>query len=192
MNSPIGQNIPRADGKDKVTGAAVYTGDMKPPGMLYGKVLRSPLPHARIRRIDSRNAETIPGVLAVLTRENLRVAAPLHGAYVKDQPVVALEKARYAGDVVAAVAATTERIADDALEAIEVDYEELPAVLTVEDALREDAPLVHETLEGRKESDYGRGATQVVHEQEIGNQLHLLGHEHRRKHQQEQRTLPRQ
>ena len=95
MNSPIGQNIPRADGKDKVTGAAVYTGDMKPPGMLYGKVLRSPLPHARIRRIDSRRAEAISGVMAVLTRENLRVASPLHGAYVKDQPVVALEKARY-------------------------------------------------------------------------------------------------
>ena len=87
MNSPIGQNVPREDGKDKVTGSAVYTGDMKPPGMLYGKVLRSPLPHARIRRIDARKAESIPGVLAVLTRENLQVASSNYGAYVKDQTV---------------------------------------------------------------------------------------------------------
>jgi CO/xanthine dehydrogenase Mo-binding subunit len=164
MKSPIGQNVPRADGKDKVTGAAVYTGDMKLPGMLYGKVLRSPLPHARIRRIDSRKAEAISGVLAVLTRENLRVAAPLHGAYVKDQPVVALEKARYAGDVVAAVAAADERTAEEALKAIEVDYEELPAVLTVDEALREGAPLVHERLEGRKQPEYGKGASHIVHE----------------------------
>jgi CO/xanthine dehydrogenase Mo-binding subunit len=165
LKSPIGQSVPRADGKDKVTGAAVYTGDMKLPGMLYGKVLRSPLPHAKIRRIDSRKAEAIAGVLAVLTRENLRAAAPLHGAYVKDQPVIALEKARYAGDVVAAVAAADERIAEEALRAIEVDYEELPAVLTVDEALREGAPLVHESLEGRKQSEYGKGASAVVHEQ---------------------------
>ncbi|HEY2986548.1 MAG TPA: xanthine dehydrogenase family protein molybdopterin-binding subunit [Candidatus Binatia bacterium] len=164
MTSPIGQNVPRADGKDKVTGAAVYTGDMKLPGMLYGKVLRSPLPHAIIRHIDSAKAEAIPGVLAVLTRENLRVAAPLHGAYVKDQAVVALEKVRYAGDIVAAVAATEERIALEALKAIEVDYEELPAVMTVDEALAEGAPLVHERLEGRKQADYGTGATQVDHD----------------------------
>jgi CO/xanthine dehydrogenase Mo-binding subunit len=164
LNSLIGQNVPRADGKDKVTGAAVYTGDMKPSGMLYGKVLRSPLPHAKIRRIDSRKAESIPGVLAVLTRENLQVASPLHGAYVKDQPVVALEKVRYAGDVVAAVAATEERIAGEALKAIEVEYEELPAVLTVDEALAEGAPLVHERLEGRKQADYGTGASQIDHE----------------------------
>jgi CO/xanthine dehydrogenase Mo-binding subunit len=137
---------------------------MKPPGMLYGKVLRSPLPHAKIRRIDSRKAESIPGVQAVLTRENLNVASPLHGAYVKDQPVVALDKVRYAGDIVAAVTATDERIAQEALKAIEVDYEELPAVLTMDEALAEGAPLVHERLEGRKEADYGTGASHVVHE----------------------------
>jgi CO/xanthine dehydrogenase Mo-binding subunit len=164
VTSPIGQSVPRADGKDKVTGAAVYTGDMKPPGMLYGKVLRSPVPHARIRRIDGRRAESIPGVLAVLTRENLQVASPLHGAYVKDQPVVALEKVRYAGDIVAAVAATSERIAEGALRAIEVDYEELPAVLNVDEALAEGAPLVHESLEGKKQAEYGRGGSHVEHE----------------------------
>ncbi|OGQ82191.1 MAG: hypothetical protein A3F90_10130 [Deltaproteobacteria bacterium RIFCSPLOWO2_12_FULL_60_19] len=164
MQSPIGQSIERIDGRDKVTGAGVYAGDMKLPGMAYAKVLRSPLPHARIRRIDARKAEALPGVFAVLTRDSLKVAAPLYGAYVKDQPVVALEKVRYVGDIVAAVAATSEEIAREALEAIEVDYEELSAVWTVDEALREGAPLVHERLEGRKEPDFGRGATHIVHD----------------------------
>jgi CO/xanthine dehydrogenase Mo-binding subunit len=164
LNSPIGQSVPRADGRDKVTGTAVYTGDMKLAGLLCGKVLRSPLPHAKIRRIDSAKAGAIPGVLAVLTRENLQVASPLHGAYVKDQPVVALDKVRYAGDIVAAVAATEERIAAQALKAIEVEYDELTAVLTMDEALREGAPLVHESLEGRKQPEYGKGASHVVHE----------------------------
>ncbi len=160
----IGQNLRRIDGRDKVTGRAIYTGDMKLPGMAYGKILRSPLPHAKIRRIDSRAAESLPGVLAVLTRENLQVAFPYHGPYVKDQPVLALDKVRYAGDIVAAVAATEERIAEEALKKIEVDYEELPAITTVEEALKEGAPLVHEQLQGRKEPDYGRGATHFIHE----------------------------
>lgn len=164
MRSTIGQNLHRIDGREKVTGKAVYTGDIKLPGMAYGKVLRSPLPHARIRHIDFRRAGSLPGVLAVLTRENLQVAFPYHGAYVKDQPIVALEKARYVGDIVAAVAATEERIAEEALKRIEIDYEELPAVLTVEEALKEGAPLVHEELQGRKEPDYGSGATHFIHE----------------------------
>ncbi|MBI2349370.1 MAG: xanthine dehydrogenase family protein, partial [Deltaproteobacteria bacterium] len=95
---------------------------------------------------------------------NLHVAFPYHGSYVKDQPILALDKVRYAGDMVAAVAATEERIALEALGRIEVEYEELPAVTTVEEALKEDAPLVHEKLEGRKQPDYGRGATQISHE----------------------------
>lgn len=162
--SSIGKSIPRADGRDKVTGAAVYAGDMKPPGMLYGKVLRSPLPHAKIRSIDARKAEAMPGVRAVLTRDNLDVAAAFYGAYVKDQPVLALDKARYAGDVVAAVAATDERSAEAAAKAIVVDYEELPAVTTVDEALADGAALVHERLEGRKSPDFGAGASHIVHE----------------------------
>lgn len=164
MGSAIGQNLRRVDAQEKVTGTAVYAGDLKPPGMAYGKVLRSPVPHARIRRIDPRTAESIPGVLAVLTRENLKVAFPHHGSYVKDQPVVALDKVRYAGDIVAAVAATEERIAAEALKTIAVDYEELPALLSVEEALKEGAPLVHETLGGPSKPDYGKGASNVVHE----------------------------
>ena len=165
MSSPIGQNIPRADGRDKVTGAGIYAGDLKLPGMLYGKVLRSPFAHARVKRIDSRKAEAMPGVYAVLTRENLNVAEKLYGPYVKDQPVVALDKVRYAGDVVAAVAAVDERAATAALSAFDIEYEELPLVATIDDALREGAPLVHETQEGRKSPDFGTGASHIVHEQ---------------------------
>src|SRR5258706_3858131 len=128
--SAIGKSIPRADGRDKVTGAAVYAGDMKPPGMLYGKVLRSPLPHAKIRSIDARRAESMPGVRAVLTRESLQVAAALYGAYVKDQPVVAHDKVRYAGDVVAAGAGTDERRGGAPGKGIEDEYEEPPAAST--------------------------------------------------------------
>jgi len=165
LSSPIGQNIPRADGRDKVTGAGIYAGDLKLPGMLYGKVLRSPFAHARVKRIDSRKAEAMPGVYAVLTRENLNVAEKLYGPYVKDQPVVALDKVRYAGDVVAAVAAVDERAATAALSAFDIEYEELSLVATIDDALREGAPLVHETQEGRKSPDFGTGASHIVHEQ---------------------------
>ena len=164
MGSPIGQNIPRADGRDKVTGTGLYTGDLKLPGMLYGKVLRSPFAHAKIKRIDSRKAEAMPGVFAVLTRENLNVAEKLYGPYVKDQPVVALDKVRYAGDVVAAVAALDERAATAALAGFDIEYEELPVVAGIDDALREGAPLVHETQEGRKSPDFGAGASHIVHE----------------------------
>jgi CO/xanthine dehydrogenase Mo-binding subunit len=164
LSSPVGQNIPRADGRDKVTGAGLYAGDLKLPGMLYGKVLRSPFAHAKIKRIDSGKAEAMPGVLAVLTRENLNVAERSYGPYVKDQGIVALDKVRYAGDVVAAVAAVDERTATAALKEIEVDYDELPAAVTIDDAIREGAPLVHERQEGRKTSEFGAGASEIVHE----------------------------
>lgn len=164
MSSPIGQNIPRADGRDKVTGAGIYTGDMRLPGMLYGKVLRSPFAHATVRRIDASRAAAMPGVLAVLTRENLNVAERTYGPYVKDQPIVALDKVRYAGDIVAALAAVDERTAVAALKEIDVEYDELPAVTTVEDAMREGAALVHELQEGRKSSEFGAGASHILHE----------------------------
>ena len=164
MTTAIGQSIPRIDGRDKVTGAAIYAGDLSLPGMLCGKVLRSPLPHATIRHIATRRAETMAGVFAVLTRDNLNVIETHFGPYVKDQPVVALDKVRYAGDIVAAVAAIDERTAAAALKEIEIEYDELPAVVTIDEALREGAPLVHERLEGRKAPDFGTGASQVVHD----------------------------
>ncbi len=164
MKPVIGQNIHRVDGEEKVTGKAIYTGDLKFPGLVHGKMLRSPLAHARIQRIDSRQAESIPGVLAVLTRDNCHLTNPYLGAMIKDQPIVALEKVRYAGDIVAAVVTTEEEIAEEALKKIEVDYEELPTVLTIEEALREDAPLIHEKLQRTKIPQYGRGATYHLHE----------------------------
>src|SRR5215470_7099248 len=162
--SAIGKSIPRIDGRDKVTGAGLYAGDLKLPGMLCGKVLRSPLAHAKIRRIDARRAEAMAGVFAVLTRENLRVAETHYGPYAKDQPVVAIDKVRYAGDVVAAVAAADERTAAAALAQIEVDYDELPAIMCIDDALTEGAALVHERLAGRKASEFGAGAKHIAHE----------------------------
>jgi CO/xanthine dehydrogenase Mo-binding subunit len=132
--------------------------------MVYGKALRSPLAHARIRRIDARAAEAVPGVLAVLTRDNLKVAFPFYGQFVKDQPIVAIDKARYAGDIVAAVVAADEFIAEEAVKKIEIDYEELPAVMTIEEAIRQDAPLIHENLKEAKPPRYGRGASRVAHE----------------------------
>jgi CO/xanthine dehydrogenase Mo-binding subunit len=162
--SPVGLSLRRIDGAEKVAGQAVYAGDLRLPGMAYAKVLRSPMPHARIRRIDSRKASAMPGVLAVLTRDNLNVVSNSFGAYVRDQQILASEKVRYVGDMVAAVAATEPGVAADALEVIEVEYNELPAVFTVEDALREGAPLVHEKLEGRKDPRYGRGGAHIVHD----------------------------
>jgi CO/xanthine dehydrogenase Mo-binding subunit len=159
----IGKYVQRFDAREKVTGKGVYTGDIKLPGMLYGKLLRSSLPHARIRRIDARAAAGVPGVLAVLTRDNLPMPVPHYGSYSKDQPVVAMEKVRYAGEIVAAVAATEEGIAEEALKKIEVEYDELPAVISIEDALRDGASLVHEKLE-KKDSAYGKGMTCLNHE----------------------------
>src|ERR1044071_5122711 len=101
----VGINIRRIDGTEKVAGQALYTGDLRLPGMAIAKVLRSPVAHARIRRIDASKARALHGVLAVLTRDNLNVASNAFGAYVRDQQILANEKVRYAGDMVAAVAA---------------------------------------------------------------------------------------
>lgn len=160
----VGVSLGRIDGAEKVAGQAVYAGDLRLPGMAYAKVLRSPLPHARIRRIDATKARAMPGVLAILTRDNLNVASNSFGAYVRDQQIIANEKVRYVGDMVAAVAAGEPGIAGDALELIEVEYQELPAVFTIEDALKDGAPLVHEKLEGHKDPGYGRGGAHIVHE----------------------------
>ncbi|HEX7229334.1 MAG TPA: molybdopterin cofactor-binding domain-containing protein, partial [Candidatus Binatia bacterium] len=160
----VGMNIRRIDGAEKVAGQALYTGDLRLPGMAIAKVLRSPVAHARIRSIDASKARALPGVLAVLTRDNLNVASNGFGAYVRDQQILATEKVRYVGDMVAAVAAIEERIAAEAVKLIEVDYDELPAVYTIEEALAKNAPLVHETLENRKDPGYGRGGRHIVHD----------------------------
>jgi CO/xanthine dehydrogenase Mo-binding subunit len=139
----VGQSQPRVDGEEKVTGKAVYTGDIELQGMAYGKILRSPFPHARLVKIDAQKAEKLPGVLAVLTREDV-AGFKLFGAAYKDQPIVALDKVRYVGDPVAAVVAMDEATAEEALTLMVAEYEELPAVTTIEEALAPDASLVHE------------------------------------------------
>jgi len=164
MAGAVGENLERVDGYGKVTGKAAYTGDLNIPGMIHGKVLRSPHAHARVSKIDGSKAEQIPGVMAVLTRENCQVATPYIGAMIKDQCLVAFDKVRYAGDIVAAVAATDENIAENALDAIEVEYEELPAITTVEEALADNAPLIHETVRRARPPQYGRGASYILHE----------------------------
>jgi CO/xanthine dehydrogenase Mo-binding subunit len=141
----VGNSTRRVDGEAKVTGKAVYTVDLELPRMAYGKVLRSPYAHARVVRVDARKAEKSPGVVAVLTRDDLAGLNPYYGAAYKDQPIVATEKVRYVGDPVAAVAAEDEGSAEDALSLIEVEYQELPAVTNLDEALAPGAARVHET-----------------------------------------------
>src|SRR5712692_3619062 len=121
-----GTSPPRLDGVEKVTGAAVYTGDVELPGMGFAKVLRSTVPHAKIVKIDARNAESMPGVFTVLTRDDLSGLNSRYGAIYKDQSIVAADKVRYAGDPVAAVLAVNEDTAEEALRFIDVEYADLP------------------------------------------------------------------
>ena len=140
----VGTSVPRVDAVEKVTGRARHTGDIVLPGMLHGKVLRSPHPHARIRAIDARRAEQVPGVVAVLTRDDLKDIDPYYGPVVQDRPLLALDRVRYAGDPVAAVAAESEATAEQAASRILVEYEELPAAVGVAAALAPGAPRIHE------------------------------------------------
>ena len=137
-----GQSLPRIDAPGKVTGSAVYAADFALPGMLYGKVFRSAEPHARLVRLDTTRAASIPGVRAVVTAAD--AADVRYGAAVKDEPVFAADVVRYVGQPVAAVAAVTLEAAEEALAAIEAQYEPLPTVLDLAAALAPGAPLVHE------------------------------------------------
>jgi len=138
----IGKAQPRVEGYGKVTGQTKYAADLPFEGLLWAKVLRSPLPHARIVKIDTSKAKALTGVRAVLTGAD--VADIYVGTRVKDQPVLAQDKVRTAGDAVAAVAADTAAIAEDAVGLIDVEYEELPRVEDPIEALKPSAPLIHE------------------------------------------------
>ncbi len=140
----IGTAAPRVDGIDKVTGRAKYTGDMIVPGMVEGKFLRSPYAHARIKNIDISAAENLPGVVAVLIGKDIDYIDPYIGrGKRKDRPIMAIDRVIYAGEPVAAVAAIDIRAAQAAIDAIKVDYEELPAVTTVQEAMADGAPQLH-------------------------------------------------
>jgi carbon-monoxide dehydrogenase large subunit len=145
----IGKTFRRLDYETKVTGRAQYLADMSLPGMCHGKILRSPYAHARINNIDISRASKIPGVVAVLTRDDIlhdQGIEPYYGPVFKDQTIVATEKVRHTGDPVAAVAALTVDAAEAAIASIQVDYEQLPAVLDVQEALKADAMLVHDSV----------------------------------------------
>lgn len=156
----VGHPTPRVDALKRVTGTATYTGDIQLPGMLYARVLRSPHAHARIRGIDPEKALALPGVKAILTHKNCDVVWSSgdmrNKRYLFNNPV------RFAGDAVAAVAATDRHIAEEALHLIAVDYEVLPFVLDPEDALKRDAPEIQPggnlsaNAQGRHEPDTSR------------------------------------
>ena len=152
----------RLDGRQKVRGAVRFTSDFQLPGMAHAKVLRSPLAHARIRSIDASKALALPGVLAVITGADISsLPDPYYGVGIRDQPVLAIDKVRYVGDMVAAVVAEDEASAFLALDLIEVDYVELPPVMTIEQALAEEAPALFEKSSPGVPLPVGAGAKSI-------------------------------
>jgi CO/xanthine dehydrogenase Mo-binding subunit len=141
--SYVGKEVDRVDAFEKVTGTATYVADIKLRGMLYTKLLKSSYAHARILKIDATEAEKILGVRAVMTGEETPYKL---GIYIADKEPLARDKVRYVGEPIVAVAADTEEIAERAVEQIEVEYEELPAVFDPIKALKEGAPLIHENM----------------------------------------------
>ncbi len=142
----VGESVPMLDSVARVTGTVPYATNLRLPDMLVAKVLRSPVPHARILRIDVTAAEQLPGVVAVLTAadlDHLGGPASVYGLVKKDQPVVARDRVRYIGEPVAAVAAETVEIAEEALALVDVEYEELPAVYDAVDAIQPGASTLH-------------------------------------------------
>ena len=138
----VGQPIGKLEGIGKVSGQARYSGDVTLPGLVWGKALRSPLPHARIVRIDTSRARALPGVLAFLTAQDLPDI--LVGRRMFDMPMLARDRVRFVGEKIAVVAAADPDIAEEALALIDVEYEDLPAVFDPVDAIKAGAPVLHE------------------------------------------------
>ena len=141
----IGTPIPRLEGPEKVSGKAIYASDVCLPGMLWCKVLRSPIPYGRIKGIDVSRALALSGVAAVVTGQD--VAGLLIGRKIYDMPILADWVVRFIGEKVAAVVGKTEDIAEEAVRLIEVDYEELPPILDPLEALERSAPLLHPNVQ---------------------------------------------
>ncbi|MFC0904606.1 xanthine dehydrogenase family protein molybdopterin-binding subunit [Clostridium sp. MT-14] len=139
----VGNSIPRVDGIEKVTGEAQYVQDMSSKGMLYAKLKTSPYAHALIKNIDVSMARSLPGVKAVLTGKQ---AYQKLGIYIVDKSILAVDKVRYFGEAVAAVAAVSLDIAEKAVNLIEVEYESLPVMLDVEEAVKPGSILIHPDL----------------------------------------------
>ena len=142
----VGKRIPRVDAREKAVGAAVYIDDMVLPGMLFGKIVRSTLAHARIRNIDVSRAAKAPGVKAVVTANDMTDRGGLVGPFIKDEPIFAQDKVRYVGEPIAAVAAIDLAAAEAAAALVTVEYEELTPVFDPIEAMKPDAPTIHENL----------------------------------------------
>ena len=167
----VGTRPIRHDGTDKVTGRAKYGGDFQAAGMLYGKVLRSPHAHARIKSIDTSKALALPGVKAIITGKDMPVVQKKDasaGAKTASEKVMASAKVLYKGHAVAAVAAITSHIAESALALIDVQYEELPSATTVLEAMKDNASLLHEEMTtndlGEKTTKHSNIATHFRYE----------------------------
>lgn len=156
----INSRARRIDTPAKATGRAIYIDDISKPGMLYGALLQSPLAHARILSIDTSAAEKLPGVKCVVTAKDAGLVNYGVSPARYDETLFCHDKVRYVGDEIAAVAAIDKETAEKAVELIKVQYEELPAVFTIEEALAEGAPQLHEK--------YPRNLTEEIH-QEFGD-----------------------
>ena len=179
----VGTRPVRPDGADKVTGKANYSADISLPGLLYGKVLRSPHAHARIKAIDASRAAAHPGVRAVVTAADLqkpsgRASELAEGAMVNyrflSNNVLAEDKALYKGHAIAAVAATSAHAAEEALQLIAVDYEVLPPVMDAREAMQPDAPLLHERLAGMTTASIRAGG--VLDDDDPRNGTNIANH----------------
>src|SRR5437899_7499262 len=151
--SVIGKTSAMVDAAGKTTGAGKYTDDLCLPGMLVGKILHSPYPHARIKRIDTSRAERLDGIVAVVTGKD----APTPYGILPvghDEHALALDKVRYVGDNLACVAAVSEDIAEKALELIDVEYEVLPGYFDPEESMKAQTDLIHDNKPHNIEKDY--------------------------------------
>ncbi|MCY4366986.1 MAG: xanthine dehydrogenase family protein molybdopterin-binding subunit [Chloroflexi bacterium] len=181
----VGTRPARHDGYDKVTGAARFGADLNLPNMLQGKILRSPHAHARIRSIDTSKAEALPGVVAVATAKDFDIVQQRpkidyenanQNPRIIAENILADRKVLYRGHAVAAVAATSPHVAEEALALIEVDYEVLPVVLDLHDALKEDAPLLHDDMTTRfRVERFGPGDDTGERSNIAGHLQHKLG-----------------
>jgi len=139
----IGESVPMLDSVARVTGAVDYMVNLRLPNMLFGKIVRSQSPHAKLLKVDVTNALQVPGVVAILTGEDLGPNA-FYGAMIKDQGVVAVDRVRYVGEPIAAIAAESLGAAEEAALLIDVEYEELPSVFDAQEAIQAGAPTLHE------------------------------------------------
>lgn len=164
----VGKSVPRLEGAEKVTGKTRYAADVDVPNALWARVLRSPLPHARILEVDTAKATQLPGVHAVITSAD--IPPVLVGLRMKDMPLLARDRVRYVGEPVAAVAADSPEIAEEAVNLIDVRYEQLPFVTDPVEAIRPGSPVLHENPAGYTNAP--ERSTELPNVQSLGEWSH--------------------